>query len=204
MECSIGGDYMKYEEKNGLRILTSEFGYLIHNTKTDVYAEKFYLGIYAILDDFEEVPNDEIDEKLIAKFNEIEKKEQSLEKIGKIVANQVTDDIVALSIKEFYDEWASDIEYKINQYIIYQDILYKVLVDHTSQVTWVPDISPSLYAKVLADPTGETILDWVQPDSTNAYMKGDRVRFEDHVYESLIDNNVWSPSAYPAAWQLIE
>ena len=40
-----------------------------------------------------------------------------------------------------------------------------------------------------------------QPDSTNPYKKGDRVRFNGKVYESLIDNNVWSPSAYPAGWR---
>lgn len=48
------------------------------------------------------------------------------------------------------------------------------------------------------------IPEWVQPDSSNPYMTGDRVRFNGNVYESLIDNNVWSPSDYPAGWQLIE
>ena len=94
---------MKYEERNGLRILTAEFGYLIRNTQTDVYAEKVYLGIYASLDDFEEVKDDVTDIKLVAKLKQIEAKEESLNKIGKIVANQVVDDVVALSIKEFYD-----------------------------------------------------------------------------------------------------
>lgn len=50
----------------------------------------------------------------------------------------------------------------------------------------------------------ETILDWVQPDNTNAYMTGDKVIFEEKTYESLIDNNIWSPSAYPTGWRLIE
>ena len=35
-------------------------------------------------------------------------------------------------------------------------------------------------------------------------MKGDKVMFEGHVYESAIDNNIWSPSAYPAGWTLVE
>lgn len=195
---------MQYEERNGLRILTAEFGYLIHNTQTDAYAEKVYLGIYASLDDFEEVKDDVTDIKLVMKLEQIEAKEESLNKIGKIVANQVVDDAVALSIKEFYDEWGEGVVYKMNQYVMYKEILYKVLIEHNSQANWTPDVTSSLYAKVLADPTGETILDWVQPDSTNAYMTGDKVKFEGYVYESLIDNNIWSPSAYPAAWKLVE
>lgn len=195
---------MKYEERNGLRILTAEFGYLIHNTQTDAYAEKVYLGIYASLEDFEEVEDDGINIKLIAKVKEIEAKEESLNKIGKIVANQVTDDVVALTIKEFYDEWQEGVTYKVNQYVMYKEVLYKVLTEHTSQATWTPDVSPSLFAKVLIDPTGETIPEWVQPDSTNAYMKGDKVKYEGVVYVSLIDNNVWSPVAYPAGWQKVE
>ena len=195
---------MKYEERNGLRILTAEFGYLIRNTQTDVYAEKVYLGIYASLDDFEEVKDDVTDIKLVAKLKQIEAKEESLNKIGKIVANQVVDDVVALSIKEFYDEWEEGVAYKINQYVMYKEILYKVLIKHNSQANWTPDVTSSLYAKVLADPTGETIPEWVQPDSTNAYMIGDKVIFEGNVYESIIDNNIWSPTAYPAGWQEIK
>ena len=61
----------------------------------------------------------------------------------------------------------------------------------------------SLWAKILI-PDPEVIPDWEQPDSTNPYMKGDKVRFEGKVYMSVIDNNVWSPAAYPAGWREVE
>ena len=64
---------MKLVERNGLRILISDFGYLIHNKGNDVYAEKFYLGINSNVNDFEEVANSNIDEKLITKITEIDK-----------------------------------------------------------------------------------------------------------------------------------
>ena len=195
---------MKLIERNGLRILTSDFGYLIHNKETDIYAEKFYLGINVNIDDFEEVEDDTIDKKLFKKVTELEEKEASLNKIGKIVANQVTDDVVALSIQEFYDIWTVDVLYSVGRYITHKGILYKVLTEHTSQADWTPDVSPSLFAKVLIDPTGETIPEWVQPDSTNAYMTGDKVMYEGKIYESIINNNIWSPAAYPAGWKLIE
>jgi len=60
----------------------------------------------------------------------------------------------------------------------------------------------SLWAKVLI-PDENHIPEWEQPDSTNAYMKGDKIIFEDKIYESLIDNNVWSPAVYPAGWKEI-
>ena len=64
---------MKLIERNGLRILTSDFGHLIHNKENDMYAEKFYLGINSNINDFEEVANSNIDEKLITKITEIDK-----------------------------------------------------------------------------------------------------------------------------------
>ena len=64
---------MKLIERNGLRILTSDFGYLINNKENDIYAEKFYLGINSNVNDFEEVADSNIDEKLITKITEIDK-----------------------------------------------------------------------------------------------------------------------------------
>jgi hypothetical protein len=53
-------------------------------------------------------------------------------------------------------------------------------------------------------PEDDTPPEWVQPTGAHdAYQKGDRVTFQGSVYESLIDANVWSPSAYPAGWLLI-
>ena len=54
------------------------------------------------------------------------------------------------------------------------------------------------------DTPTDTIKDFVQPTGAHdAYKKGDKVRFENKIYESLIDNNVYSPSAYPNGWKEI-
>lgn len=37
--------------------------------------------------------------------------------------------------------------------------------------------------------------------STSPYMTGDCCTENDVTYRSIIDNNVWSPSAYPAGWE---
>ena len=66
---------MKYTEKNDLRILTSDSGYLIHNKNSDTYSKKVYLGSNASLDDFEEVLEFN---KIITDLNKENKMQQEL------------------------------------------------------------------------------------------------------------------------------
>lgn len=40
--------------------------------------------------------------------------------------------------------------------------------------------------------------------STSPYMKGNCCTEGDEVFRSLIDNNVWAPSAYPQGWEKVE
>ena len=200
-----GGEIMRVEEKDGMRILYPNYGYWLKNIETgDIHTGKIYLGINASPDDYEEVRDETVNDSLFDAIIDVQNKEVSLNKIGKIVANNVTDDAVALTIQEFYDIWEVGVAYEVGRYLQYKSVLYKVLQPHTSQETWTPDVASSVYAKVLIDPTGETIPEWEQPDSTNAYMTGDKVRFEGVVYESTMDNNIWSPTAYPAAWKVVE
>lgn len=114
------------------------------------------------------------------------------------------DDEQALEAVELFPAWKDNTIYKINDRIKYTGVLYKVLQTHTSQSDWMPDIATSLYTRVLI-PDPEIIPVWEQPDSTNAYMTGDKVHYptaEDPIYISKIDNNVWSPISYPAGWEL--
>lgn len=106
----------------------------------------------------------------------------------------------ALDAVDLFPAWKENQRYSAGQKIRYAGVLYSVLQDHTSQSDWTPTAASSLFAKVLI-PDPDVIPDWEQPDSTNPYSKGDRVRFEGKIYESLIDGNVWSPSAYPAGWK---
>lgn len=44
--------------------------------------------------------------------------------------------------------------------------------------------------------------EYVQPTGTHdAYQTGDRVTFDGAVWESVIDNNTWSPVDYPQGWR---
>ena len=113
-------------------------------------------------------------------------------------------DEAALDSVELFPEWSGDsVEYTVGKRLRYMGELYKVLQAHTSQSNWTPAEAPSLFALILTAPDG-TPQEWVQPDSTNPYMIGDRVLFNGQVYESVIDNNIWSPTDYPAGWKLVE
>lgn len=112
------------------------------------------------------------------------------------------DEATAVDFVELFPAWSGNgFSYAVNDRVRYNDTLYKVLQAHTSQSTWTPETAVSLFAKVLPGQGGTEIGDWVKPTATNPYSKGDKVRFEGKIYESLIDGNVWSPSAYPAGWQ---
>ena len=105
------------------------------------------------------------------------------------------DDATALRMVEFYPEWASGTAYTAGYKVQYKGTLFKVLQDHTSQDGWEPNNAPSLWAKVLI-PDENVIPEWVQPDSTNPYMTGDKVTHNGKTWVSDVDNNVWEPGVY--------
>ena len=104
------------------------------------------------------------------------------------------DDVEILTVPEFVERWQVGISYEAGQRVGYDGKVYKVLQAHTSQDSWTPSDAPSLFAELLI-PGPEVIPDWVQPGSTNGYSKGDKVKHNGSVWESLIDNNVWEPGA---------
>lgn len=104
-------------------------------------------------------------------------------------------DEIALTAVEVYPQWRANVNYITGQRVQYNDILYRVLVNHTSQETWTPTDTPSLFAKVLI-PDVDVIPAWEQPDSTNAYKTGDKVTHNGKTWVSTVDNNVWEPGVY--------
>lgn len=96
--------------------------------------------------------------------------------------------------------------YNKGDIVDYNGVKYISTIDAN---VWAPDVYGwEVYDGGSTDPdtpsTDDDIKDFVQPTgSHDAYAKGDKVRFEGKVYESLIDNNVYSPAAYPAGWQEI-
>lgn len=129
---------------------------------------------------------------------------RALRRVIEQLAGTLTDEAAAESA-ELFPQWDPDgHDYAAGDRVRDDGVLYKVLQAHTSQPGWAPADAPSLFAEVLPGQDGTEIGVWKKPDSTNLYMTGNRVHYPtmaDPIYESLIDNNVWSPEEYPAGWR---
>ena len=107
----------------------------------------------------------------------------------------------ALAAPGLYPTWTVGDIYAVGDRVLYERVLYKVLQAHTAQETWTPTAAPSLFAKVLI-PDANVVPEWEQPDSTNAYMTGDKVTHNGSTWVSTVDNNVWEPGVY--GWDKVE
>lgn len=116
-----------------------------------------------------------------------------------IAAESLTDE-QALKAPLIFERWAADQHYPVGKRLYHSGKLWRVLIEHTSQTTWTPDVSPSLFAEVLI-PDPSVIPEWVQPSSTNPYMKDDKVRHNGKIWISIADYNVWEPGVY--GWEEI-
>lgn len=122
-------------------------------------------------------------------------KEAVHEAISEVIEGLDLTDEQALTVADYYPTWAVDTTYTVGQRVRYNNILYKVLQEHTSQEDWTPADAPSMFAEILVeDHEGDMVPEWVQPDSTNAYSKDDVVMHNGTKWKSLIDGNVWEPS----------
>lgn len=101
----------------------------------------------------------------------------------------------ALKAAALYPAWSAEDTYDAGERVRFGGALYKCLQGHTAQADWTPTAAPSLWTKVLTSETGEP-LPWEQPDSTNPYMKGDKVTHGGKTWVSTMDNNVWEPGVY--------
>lgn len=79
----------------------------------------------------------------------------------------------------------------------------KTWVSLTPANVWEPGTSGWREATDNDDDSGAP--DWVEPSGIHdAYQTGDVVAFEGAEYRSVIDGNVWSPTAYPQGWEKLD
>lgn len=116
------------------------------------------------------------------------------------IINVLTDE-QAIEAPILFPIWQPDVVYKVGDRVRYENKLYKVIQDHTSQPSWTPIVASSLFTSLLIDVAGGTILDWKQPDSTNGYTTGDKVKHNNIFYISTADNNVFEPGTVGAPWE---
>lgn len=110
-------------------------------------------------------------------------------------AGAMLTDEQALQVTALFPVWNPSATYAVGDRVRYDGKLYRCITAHAAQENWTPAAAPSLWAKVLTDPSGG-VLPWVQPDSTNPYSKGDRVTHNGKTWISDVDGNVWEPGVY--------
>ena len=105
-----------------------------------------------------------------------------------------------LELITLFESWRTDLAYAVGDRRRHGETLYKCVQAHTAQDNWTPDATPALWTPISVE---EYPL-WVQQTGVqDAYMTGDKVTFEGKRYTSVIDNNTWSPTAYPQGWKLL-
>ena len=108
-----------------------------------------------------------------------------------------------LELIDLFPEWKVGMSVEVDKRIQHEGILYRVIQAHTTQVDWLPETVPALFERLSPVEEVDKPQQWKQPTGTHdAYMTGDRMIYTDEkTYESLIDNNVWSPVDYPTGWE---
>lgn len=103
-----------------------------------------------------EIPADEI-----AYMEDIQKAHEDAERTRPMTVEEVAtllikeqinsitvDDATAVRMTAFYPEWEKGKQYTVGYKVQYHGKLYKVIQAHTSQETWTPDITASLYTRI--------------------------------------------------------
>lgn len=85
--------------------------------------------------------------------------------------------------------------------INWNGIIKKAAVDLWDTVENNPDNAPDLWVDIMYKEGIRIIPENI--DATSAFMKEEYGYYNDVLYKSLIDNNVWTPISYPDGWEEI-
>lgn len=134
---------------------------------------------------------------------QIENANEELKVLAKEQLLPVLSDEQAYTLRVLFPAFEIDKSYEVGERIIYEDKFYKVIMAHTSQADWTPDVAVSLFAEI-PNPSVE-YPEFKKPiNAETAYMTGDKITFEGNKYISIMDNNVYSPAEYPQGWELVQ
>ena len=134
---------------------------------------------------------------------QIENATEELKVLAKEQLLPVLSDEQAYTLRVLFPAFEIDKSYEVGERIIYEDKFYKVIMAHTSQADWTPDVAVSLFAEI-PNPSVE-YPEFKKPiNAETAYMTSDKITFEGNKYISIMDNNVYSPAEYPQGWELVQ
>ena len=133
-------------------------------------------------------------------INPYMKEAEEIRKAIDTFAENQTDETL-IDNKMAFSLWRAGLRVTRKQILRYNDDLYRVNQDHTTQDDWTPNITPALFTKISLEEWPE----WVQPTGAqDAYNKGDKVSDEGKHWISEMDGNIWKPGTVAGAWSKIE
>lgn len=126
----------------------------------------------------------------------MQKAEEIRKAINKFAENQTDETLI--DNKAAFQLWSGNgLEVKAGEIYLYNDELYRVVQNHTTQPDWTPDITPALYTKISV----EEYPQWRQPAGAHdSYMKGAKVSDEGKRWISNKDYNIYKPGLVPGDW----
>ena len=98
------------------------------------------------------------------------------------------DDNTALRMVVFYPEWVANVTYSVGHKVQYNGRLYKVIQPHTSQVTWEPTNTPSLWTEVCETHAG-TLEDPIPYNGNMALTTGLYYTQDYEIYKCIRDTS---------------
>ena len=198
----ISKEYVSITSDTPLQIITSDNGFYLY--KDGQYYDSVILPAEVSYEDYIEsniaLPSKKISQEevynIIFKSATLTKKqaEDTYQILLKYLKN-ITDE-EAIYIHFIFPIWESNINYEEKDKIKYNNNIYEVIQNHTSSLAKNPEEAIELYRKI----TSKEPLEWEE----KTYRLGDKVKYGEHIFESLINNNIWSPENFPDAWKLIE
>ena len=137
------------------------------------------------------------------KRNDILEQAQKIRSDMNTVTANLTDE-EAVKVVGLYLPWKVDENCVVGEIRRYNDKLYRCLQEHTTQANWTPDVTPALWVEVAAEGEYREIKEGMLPTEAFALGEIGWYKTKDNLWESLIDNNTWTPDAYPQGWKQVD
>ena len=119
-----------------------------------------------------------------------------------LISSSSLDDKTASQTPELFGKLNYNSELiKVGTRINWRGVLKRAAVDIWDREENDPDHAPQLWEDILYK-NGIRIIPDVITAGT-AFQKDEFGYWGNDLYKSLIDNNVWTPDAYPSGWELI-
>lgn len=125
--------------------------------------------------------------------------QEEIEAVGEILTDEQ-----ALDNQLIYPTWSADTEYTEGDRVRSNDKFWKCLQTHTSQEDWEPEATPAMWVEIAKPGEYREIKEDMLSTEAFAMDEIGWYQTKDNLWKSLIDNNIYTPTAYPDGWEKVE